>query len=74
MFESHPISTRDQSRLHQFGKTVLLDIFLGNALIVMRNWKGDFLIADMDPLEKMDALEIYPRRFNAKEVLILQKE
>ena len=43
MFEYHPISTRDQSRLHQFGKTVLPEIFLGYALIAGRNWKRDIL-------------------------------
>ena len=29
LVENHPISTRDQSRLHQFGKKVLPGIFLG---------------------------------------------
>ena len=32
--EHHPISSRHQSRLHQFGKKVLPGIFLGYALIV----------------------------------------
>ena len=31
------------------------------------------MIADIEELEKMDALEMYPRRINAKEVLISQK-
>ena len=46
MVEYHPISTKDQSRLHLFGKTVLLELFLGHALIVVR-WivKGDTLVA-----------------------------
>ena len=34
MVEYHPISSRDQPRLHQFGKKVLLGIFLGHVLIV----------------------------------------
>ena len=33
MVEYHPISARDLSRLHQFGKNVLLGIFLGYELI-----------------------------------------
>ena len=33
MVEYHPISARDQSRLHQFGKKVLPGLFLGFALI-----------------------------------------
>ena len=33
MVECHPISARDQSMLHQFGKNVLPGIFLGYALI-----------------------------------------
>ena len=45
--EYHPISTRAQSRLHQFGKKVLPGIFLGYAFIVVGIWKGDILIADL---------------------------
>ena len=33
MVECHPISTRDQSRLHQFGKKGFPGIFLGYAMI-----------------------------------------
>ena len=36
--------------------------------------KGDILIADIEELEKLDASEIYPRRLNAKEVLITHKD
>ena len=36
-------------------------------------WKGDILTADLEDLEKLDASEIYPRRINAREVLIIQK-
>ena len=32
MVEHHPISSRDQTRLHQFGKKVLPGKFLGYAL------------------------------------------
>ena len=35
--------------------------------------KGDILIADLEDLEKLDASEMYPRRINAKEVLISHK-
>ena len=43
--------TREQSRLHQYGKKVLPGIFLGFALVAERTWKGDMLIADLDELE-----------------------
>ena len=36
MLDHHPISTRDLSRLHQFGKKVVPGIFLGYELIVER--------------------------------------
>ena len=52
MVECHPISSRDQSRLHQFGKQVLRGIFFGYALFagesgremfwlqtLLRSWK-----------------------------------
>ena len=48
MVEYHPISTRDLSRIHQFGKKVLPGIFLGYELIAGGIWKGDFLIADLE--------------------------
>ena len=73
LVENHMISTRDQSRLHQFGKKVLPGIFLGCELIAGGIWKGDILIAELEDLEGLDASEIYPRRINAKEVLISQK-
>ena len=41
MVEYHPMSTRNQSRLHQFGKKVLPSIFLGCEVIAVRIWKGD---------------------------------
>ena len=73
MVEYHPISVRDQSRLHQFGKKVLLSIFLVYELTAGGIWKGDIPIVDLEELEKLDASEIYLRRLNAKEVLISQK-
>ena len=36
--EYHPFSSRDQSRLHRFGKKVLLGIFLGYELVAGRIW------------------------------------
>ena len=33
-----------------------------------------YLVADLEELEKLNASEIYPRRINAKEVLISHKE
>ena len=69
----HPVSAKDQSRLHQFGAKVLPGIFLGYALYAGRIWKGDIVVADIEELEWMDASEIYARRLNAKEVLSPQK-
>ena len=73
MVEYHPITAKDQSRIHQFGKKVLPGLFLGYALYAGRIWKGDVLIADLEELETMDASEIYSRRLNEKEVIFHQK-
>ena len=35
----------------------------------VRIWKGDVLVADVEALETMDAVEIYSKRLNAKEVI-----
>ena len=73
MVECHPISAKDQSRLHQFGAKVLPRIFNGYGLYAEGIWKGDIMVADIDELEEMDAYEIHARRFNAKEVLTPQR-
>ena len=51
LVEYHPITAKDQSRIHQFGKKVLIGLFLGYALYEERIWKGDVLIADLEELE-----------------------
>ena len=50
--------------LHQFGKKVLLGIFLVYALYAERIWKEDVLVADIEELENLDASEIHARRLN----------
>ena len=73
LVEYYPISAKDQSRIHQIGKKVLLGLFLGYALYAGRNWKGDIMVADIEELETMDASEIYSKRLNAKEVIFPKK-
>ena len=73
LVEYHPITAKDQSRIHQFGKKVLPGLFLGYALYAGGIWKGDILVADVEELETMDASEIYSRRLNAKEVISKKK-
>ena len=55
LVEYYPITAKDQSRIHQFGKKVLPGLFLGYALYAGRIWKGDVLVADLEELETMDA-------------------
>ena len=69
LVEYHPVSAKDQSRIHQFGKKVLSGLFLGYAWYAGEIWKGDVLIADLEELETMDASEIYSKRLNVKEVI-----
>ena len=69
LFEYYPISAKDHSRIHQFGKKVLPGLFLGYALYAGGIWKGDILVADTEELETMDASEIYSKKLNAKEVI-----
>ena len=67
LVEYHPITAKDQSRIHQFGKKVFPGLFLGYALYAGVIWKGDVLVADLEELETMDASEIFSQRLNAKE-------
>ena len=71
LVEYHPITAKDHSRIHQFGKKVLPGLFLGYALYAGGIWKGDVLVADLEDLETMDASDIYSQRLNAKEVIFL---
>ena len=48
LVEYHPITAKDQSRIHQFGKKVLPRLFLGYALYAGGIWKGDVLVADLE--------------------------
>ena len=73
LVEYHPISAKDQSRIHQFGKKVLPGLFLGYALYAGGIWKGDMMVADIEELETMDALEICAKRLNAKEVIFTKE-
>ena len=40
LVEYHPITAKDQSRIHQFGKKVLPGLFLGYALYAGKNLEG----------------------------------
>ena len=40
LVEYHPITAKDQSRIHQFGKKVFPGLFLGYALYAVRNLEG----------------------------------
>ena len=39
-FKYHPVTAKDQSRIHQFGKKVLPGLFLGYALYAAGNLEG----------------------------------
>ena len=69
LVEYYSFSAKDQSRIHQFGKTVLPGLFLGYALYAGEIWKGDITVADIEELETLDASEIYSKRLNSKEVI-----
>ena len=74
LVEFHPITAKDQSRIHQFGKKVFPGLFLGHALYAGGIWKGDVLVADFEELETMDASETYSKeRPNANEVIFPQE-
>ena len=66
LVEHRPITAKDQSGIHQFGKKVLPELFLGYALYAGGLWKGDVLIADLEELETMDASEICSKRLQCE--------
>ena len=74
LVEYSPISAKDQSRIHQFGKKVLPGLFLGDALHAGGIWKGDIMVADIKELETMDASEIYSKKTQCKGSNISQRK
>ena len=66
MVEYFPISSKDQSRLHQFGNIVLPGIFLGYALVAEESGREIFLVADNEELGKLDVSEIHARVRNLR--------
>ena len=65
MVEYHPISSRDQSRIHQLCRKVLPGLFLGYVLIAGGIWKRDIVVADIEEMENLDASQNRPRRLHA---------
>ena len=65
--EYHPLSAKDQAKLHHFGKKVLSGIFIGYSLYPGRVWKEDLLVVGVEGLEALDASEMHVRRLNVKE-------
>ena len=69
LVEYYPISAKDQSRIHQFGKKSYLDCSSDTHYTRGGFGRVDVLVADFEELETMDASEIYSKRLNAKEVI-----
>ena len=74
LVEYHPFAAKDQSKIHHFGKKVLLGLFLGYALYAGGIWNFDVRVADVEELETMDASEIYCKRLNAKQVIFSKED
>ena len=72
--ECHPITAKDQSRIHQLGKKLLPGLFFGYALCAGGIWKGDILVADVEELETMDASEINLKGLHAREVIFHEEK
>ena len=70
MIRYHPISAKDQSRLHQFGKNVLLGIFLEHVVCGRASSGGHQ--GRIEELENLDTSEKHARWLSAKEVLMLK--
>ena len=65
-----PISTKDNSRLHQLGNNMLCGIYMWYALHTGGKSSGDLLIADWDEPEKNIASEVHVERFESQEVVM----
>ena len=70
LVEYHPITAKDQYRIHQFGKKVIPELFLGYALYAGGIWKGDVLSEDLEELGNDRRIgNLLTKRLDAKEVI-----
>ena len=46
LVENYPLTAKDQSKIHHFGKKVLPGLFLRYALHAEKLWKGEILVAE----------------------------
>ena len=73
LVEYHPITAKDQSRTHQFGKKVLPGLFLGYALYAGEFVRVTYWLQTLRSWKTMDASEICSGRLNAKEETFLKE-
>ena len=66
----HPFPSKDQCRVHQFGKKVLPGICMGYTWNAGGSWTGDLFTADTKDSKTMPASEITVIRFKSKEVAV----
>ena len=70
LVEYHPISTKCQSRIHQFRKKVLLGIFLGCVLYAEKIWKGLWTLWSWRRWTHQKSMNMLKERINAKNVIL----
>ena len=64
-----PISKDDKGRANKLGEKLLSGIFVNYDQRAGGAWSGDVYIADWEQIQEAETIhDIYPRRFNAKEV------
>ena len=73
MVDYHRISTKDQSRLHQFGAKVLPAIFLSYVYTRVESGKNALWSRTLKNWRRWTLLNSTPRRLNAKEVSTPQR-
>ena len=72
LVEYIPITAKDKSGVHQFGKTTLKGIFLGCVPRAGGGWSGDLMTADYADLHESEASGIYVLQTEPLAFLIVQ--
>ena len=63
---------KDKARHHQVGTKVLQGIFMGFALHAGGSWHRYMLVVDAKELQENHGPEVYVKRINAREVIVVQ--
>ena len=70
LVEYVPVTAKDKSRVHQFGKKTVKRKVLRYVPRAGEGWSEDLMIADHEDVQESEASEVYVKRFTSRDVFV----